>query len=176
MIRASSRIRFVFARSLKHTSFTSFIAICCVLFAQFSIVSHAQQRQKRNALRRRAAGKCARADCSGGEETPASTQQSSPAATGEEQSQNPADGPYQLIAKQLKWRSIGPANMGGRVADFGVDPKKALHVFVAMGTGGLLKTADNGTSFSGVLNTKQSPRRARWRLLHPIQNRVARHG
>jgi len=151
MIRASSDIRSSFARSLTHNSFACFITICCLLFAQLSVVSHAQQRQKKKRPAAQGPPVTAPAPIApGGEETPASTQQSSPAATGEEQSQNPADGPYQLIAKQLKWRSVGPANMGGRVADFGVDPKKPYTFFVAMGTGGLLKTADNGTSFSGV--------------------------
>ncbi|HZS05354.1 MAG TPA: hypothetical protein VFD58_11010 [Blastocatellia bacterium] len=55
-----------------------------------------------------------------------------------------------LVFKNLKWRSIGPATMGGRVADFAVDPKKPYTWFVAFGTGGLMKTTDNGVTWNGV--------------------------
>lgn len=55
-----------------------------------------------------------------------------------------------LVFKNLKWRSIGPATMGGRVADFAVDPKKPFTWFVAFGTGGLMKTTDNGVTWNGV--------------------------
>src|SRR2546428_13764338 len=44
----------------------------------------------------------------------------------------------------LKARSIGPAIMGGRVADIALDPKDPYTFYVALGTGGLMKTADNG--------------------------------
>jgi len=55
-----------------------------------------------------------------------------------------------LALKALKARSIGPAVMGGRVADVAFDPKDAATFYVALGTGGLMKTADNGATFQGV--------------------------
>jgi len=51
-----------------------------------------------------------------------------------------------LALKALKARSIGPAVMGGRVADVALDPKDSATFYVALGTGGLVKTADNGST------------------------------
>jgi len=50
----------------------------------------------------------------------------------------------------LKARSIGPAVMGGRVSEIALDPKEPFTFYVALGTGGLMKTTDNGGSFSGI--------------------------
>ena len=55
-----------------------------------------------------------------------------------------------LALKALKARSIGPAVMGGRVADIALDPKDPYTFYVALGTGGVMKTADNGGTFQGV--------------------------
>jgi len=54
--------------------------------------------------------------------------------------------------KALAWRSIGPANMGGRVADIAIAPGNAKTFFVATGTGGLWKTANAGTTFAPVFD------------------------
>jgi hypothetical protein len=50
----------------------------------------------------------------------------------------------------LKARSIGPAVMGGRVADIALDPRDPFTFYVALGTGGLMKTSDNGGTFKAV--------------------------
>src|SRR6266446_3500086 len=50
----------------------------------------------------------------------------------------------------LKARSIGPAIMGGRVSDIALDPKDPFTFYVALGTGGVMKTADNGVTFDAV--------------------------
>ncbi len=52
--------------------------------------------------------------------------------------------------KNLKARSIGPAIMGGRVSDVALDPQDPFIFYVALGTGGVMKTSDNGGSFSGI--------------------------
>ena len=52
--------------------------------------------------------------------------------------------------KGLKARSIGPAIMGGRVSDIALDPKDAATFYVALGTGGVMKTSDGGVTFEGV--------------------------
>ena len=52
----------------------------------------------------------------------------------------------------LPWRSIGPANMGGRVADIALAPGNPKTFFVAFGTGGLFKTTNNGTTFAPVFD------------------------
>ncbi len=52
--------------------------------------------------------------------------------------------------RALKPRAIGPAIMSGRVSDIAYDPKETATYYIALGTGGLMKTADNGSTFDGV--------------------------
>lgn len=68
----------------------------------------------------------------------------------------PAKGPaFSLqLFKGLSFRSIGPANMGGRISDIAVAEKKPSTWFVATGTGGLFKTANGGTTWSAVFDTQ----------------------
>jgi photosystem II stability/assembly factor-like uncharacterized protein len=56
--------------------------------------------------------------------------------------------------KGLAWRSIGPANMGGRVAEIAIAPGQggAKTFYVGFGTSGLFKTANNGTTFSPLMD------------------------
>jgi photosystem II stability/assembly factor-like uncharacterized protein len=54
--------------------------------------------------------------------------------------------------KALAWRSVGPANMGGRVADIALAPGNPKTFFVAFGTGGLFKTTNNGTTLTPVFD------------------------
>ncbi len=49
--------------------------------------------------------------------------------------------------KGLSWRSIGPANMGGRIVAMSVFAADPSTFWVATGGGGLLKTENNGTTF-----------------------------
>lgn len=50
----------------------------------------------------------------------------------------------------LKWRSIGPAFTSGRIADFAVNPYNHSEYFVAVASGHIWKTTNNGTTFSPV--------------------------
>lgn len=50
----------------------------------------------------------------------------------------------------LHARSIGPAIMGGRVSDIELDPADPYTIYVALGTGGVMKTTDNGGTWSGI--------------------------
>ncbi|MCO6436619.1 MAG: glycosyl hydrolase [Phycisphaerae bacterium] len=52
----------------------------------------------------------------------------------------------------LPWRSIGPANMSGRVSDFAVAPSDPKTFFIAYATGGLWKTINFGTTFQPVFD------------------------
>lgn len=52
----------------------------------------------------------------------------------------------------LAWRSIGPANMSGRVAAIALAPHNAKTFYVGFATGGLWKTTNNGTTFSPVFD------------------------
>ncbi|HSZ54614.1 MAG TPA: PDZ domain-containing protein [Tepidisphaeraceae bacterium] len=48
----------------------------------------------------------------------------------------------------LQWRSIGPANMGGRIVDMAVVESDPSTYWIATGGGGLLKTTNNGDTFA----------------------------
>ena len=49
--------------------------------------------------------------------------------------------------KGIRWRNIGPANMGGRIVDLSVYEAEPSTWWAATASGGLLKTTNNGTSF-----------------------------
>jgi photosystem II stability/assembly factor-like uncharacterized protein len=52
----------------------------------------------------------------------------------------------------LKFRSIGPAFTSGRIADFAVNPKNHSEYFVAVASGHIWKTINNGTTFEPVFD------------------------
>lgn len=55
-----------------------------------------------------------------------------------------------VLVPALRARSIGPAVMGGRVSDVEIDPRDPYTFYVGLGTGGVMKTTDNGGTFSGI--------------------------
>ena len=56
----------------------------------------------------------------------------------------------EVMMKSMKPRSIGPAIMGGRVSAIALDPSDRFTYYVGLGTGGVMKTADNGATFAPV--------------------------
>jgi photosystem II stability/assembly factor-like uncharacterized protein len=60
--------------------------------------------------------------------------------------------PFELFLKGLEFRSIGPAAMGGRVADFAVDEADPSTFYVGTATGGLWKTTNHGASFEPLFD------------------------
>lgn len=60
--------------------------------------------------------------------------------------------PTETTLKAMTARSIGPAIMGGRISDIALDPASPWTFYVATAHGGLLKTTDNGGSFSAVMD------------------------
>ncbi len=70
-------------------------------------------------------------------------------------SPTPTPAPYALsdvLFKNLKARSIGPAVMGGRVSDIALDPRNPAVFYVGLATGGLFKTGDNGVTFNPIFD------------------------
>jgi photosystem II stability/assembly factor-like uncharacterized protein len=55
----------------------------------------------------------------------------------------------------LKWRSVGPANMSGRVSDIEGLPSPSRTFYVATAAGGLWKTTNAGTTFELVFGMNQ---------------------
>lgn len=60
------------------------------------------------------------------------------------------EGVEPALLKGLKWRSIGPAMTSGRIADFAVNPDNHSEWYVAVASGNVWKTVNNGTTFTPV--------------------------
>ncbi len=58
--------------------------------------------------------------------------------------------------KNLSWRSIGPANMGGRVADVEGVPGDPNIVYVATGSGGIFKTTNGGLDWTPIFDRQNT--------------------
>jgi hypothetical protein len=58
--------------------------------------------------------------------------------------------PFERAFERLEWRSIGPANMGGRVTDVEGVPGDPSVVYVASASGGLWKTTNGGVNWKPV--------------------------
>jgi photosystem II stability/assembly factor-like uncharacterized protein len=56
----------------------------------------------------------------------------------------------------LSWRSIGPANMGGRIADVEGVPGNANIVYVATASGGIFKTTNGGMSWTPIFDRQNT--------------------
>ena len=56
------------------------------------------------------------------------------------------------LLKDLTWRSIGPANMGGRISSVAVVENKPSTCFVGYGTGGVFKTTNSGTTWNPIFD------------------------
>ncbi len=59
-------------------------------------------------------------------------------------------------AANLAWRSIGPANMGGRVADVEGVPGDPNIVYVATGSGGIFKTTNGGMNWTPIFDRQST--------------------
>src|SRR6266487_571324 len=57
------------------------------------------------------------------------------------------------IVNDVKFRSIGPSIMSGRVVDLDVNPVDPTEFYVAYATGGLWHTTNNGQSFIPVFDS-----------------------
>ncbi|MCC6670338.1 MAG: glycosyl hydrolase [Planctomycetes bacterium] len=56
------------------------------------------------------------------------------------------------VLGRLKWRSLGPANFGGRIVDFAVDERRPSTFYAATGSGGVFKTVNRGTTWTAVFD------------------------
>ncbi|GAB4286581.1 MAG: hypothetical protein Kow0098_01950 [Ignavibacteriaceae bacterium] len=56
----------------------------------------------------------------------------------------------------LKFRSIGPAMMSGRIADIVINPEDQSEWYVAVGSGGVWKTTNAGTTFEPLFDNQSS--------------------
>ena len=56
----------------------------------------------------------------------------------------------------LKWRGIGPALMSGRISDIAVDPEHPSTWYIGVGSGGVWKTSNRGTTWTPVFDGQGS--------------------
>ena len=59
----------------------------------------------------------------------------------------------QAVIDGLRWRSIGPANMSGRIADVEGLPSPSKTFYVLSAAGGVWKTTNNGQTFRPIFET-----------------------
>jgi photosystem II stability/assembly factor-like uncharacterized protein len=53
---------------------------------------------------------------------------------------------------RLPWRTIGPANMSGRVTDVAVPKERPTTIYCATASGGVWKTVNNGTTWTPIFD------------------------
>ena len=58
--------------------------------------------------------------------------------------------------KGLEMRSVGPAFMSGRIADLAIDPTNSNRWYVAVGSGGVWKTENRGTTWTPIFDDENS--------------------
>ncbi|MCH1434091.1 MAG: hypothetical protein L7U56_00335, partial [Acidimicrobiales bacterium] len=70
----------------------------------------------------------------------------------------PTNGPDPLMRalSGLAFRSIGPAGRGGRIADLAVHPTRPSTWYVAVGSGGVWKTTNAGTTWTPIFDEQSS--------------------
>ncbi len=68
-----------------------------------------------------------------------------------------AQSPYETAIRNLKFRSIGPTVMGGRVDDFAVVESDPRIIYVGAAAGGLFKTVNGGQSWQPLFDDEANP-------------------
>lgn len=63
---------------------------------------------------------------------------------------------YKPDVSVLKWRSIGPAFMSGRIIDIAVHPQDPTTYYIGVACGGVFKTVNAGTTFTPVFEKQGS--------------------
>jgi len=61
---------------------------------------------------------------------------------------------YMAALKNLQWREIGPAIMGGRIDDFAVVESNSKIVYVGAASGGVWKTTNDGTTWEPIFDNE----------------------
>src|ERR1700678_2278900 len=64
---------------------------------------------------------------------------------------------YETVLKNLKFRSIGPATMGGRLDDIAVVESDTRVIYVGAAAGGLFKTANGGVTWQALFENQPNP-------------------
>ncbi len=73
-----------------------------------------------------------------------------------EEDEKPKPGLNEASLKGLEWRSIGPAMTAGRIADIAINPEDRSQWYVAVGSGGVWKTNNRGTTWQTIFDNEDS--------------------
>ena len=73
-----------------------------------------------------------------------------------EEDEKPKPGLNEASQKGLEWRSIGPAMTAGRIADIAINPEDRSQWYVAVGSGGVWKTDNRGTTWQTIFDDEAS--------------------
>jgi photosystem II stability/assembly factor-like uncharacterized protein len=65
--------------------------------------------------------------------------------------------PYEAALKNLRFRAIGPATMGGRIDDLAVVESDPRVMFVGAAAGGIFKTVNGGTTWQAIFEDQPNP-------------------
>ena len=79
-----------------------------------------------------------------------------PATAQKKSSEEDKSGVSSKLVSGLKFRSIGPALMSGRIIDFAVNPDKPSEYYVAVASGGVWKTNNSGITWTPVFDKEKS--------------------
>ena len=75
---------------------------------------------------------------------------------------------YDTALKNLKFRSIGPAQMGGRIDDLAIVESDPRVIYVGAAAGGIFKTVNGGATWKAIFEDSPILRLAIWRWRPPI--------
>src|SRR5262249_21809315 len=64
---------------------------------------------------------------------------------------------HEAVLKNLKFRNIGPAIMGGRVDDFAVVESDPRVIYVGLAAGGIFKTVNAGVTWEPIFDAQPNP-------------------
>src|ERR1700689_5455090 len=64
---------------------------------------------------------------------------------------------YETVLKNLKFRSIGPATLGGRIDDIAVVESDPRIIYLGAAAGGLFKTVNGGISSQALFEDQPNP-------------------
>jgi len=78
------------------------------------------------------------------------------AAEKDKKDEKPNPGLNEASLKGLEWRNIGPATMAGRIADIAINPRDSSQWYIGVGSGGVWKTDNRGTTWTPVFDKEGS--------------------
>jgi photosystem II stability/assembly factor-like uncharacterized protein len=112
-------------------------------------------RPLRGSLKRIAAAACASVLCAAVVHAQASERKARTRTTTRPHAAT-TDSMQSALAHTLTARSIGPAVMGGRVSTIALDPKTPTTFYAGLGMGNLMKTTDNGITFTAIFDHEKA--------------------